>query len=153
MELRLARKYLHALSKGIDPLTLEPLPDGDCCAQEEVRDALKTIYERLKLTNGELGFPMKHGESWTKEEDRTLIDMSDDGKSIDDICKALQRSAKSIRARLKKLGENSTKRLPLYTGMHLSNKNIEYEGREVSVLVEKRKDGTERIRYSPDNFK
>ena len=45
------------------------------------------------------------------------------------------------------------KRLPCYTGVKLYEKKVEHEGREVSVLVEKRKDGTERIRYSPDNFK
>ena len=115
MDMKQAKEYLKCLSNGIDPVTGETLPPGDCCMQPEVAEALKMCVKRVKLTREESGFPANHGGAWKKDEDAMLCALFDDGKSESEIAAQLDRSQKSIRQRLSRIGKAKSKRMSYYT--------------------------------------
>lgn len=122
----MARTMVENLSIGIDPLTGRALSPWDCCANELVQEALKTVLDNCSLEsygtilerqreeikrekrerkerNAER-YP-NSGKAWTEEEDRRLRDMYVLGrKNKYRIANILQRTPNSIAARLKKLG-------------------------------------------------
>ena len=121
----MARTMVENLSIGIDPLTGRALSPRDCCANELVQEALRmvlencslesygTILERQREERKEKIQERKKrnaerypngGKAWTKEEDRYLHDMYVySRKNKYQIASILQRTPKSIAARLKKL--------------------------------------------------
>lgn len=121
----MARTMVENLSIGIDPLTGRALSPRDCCSNELVQEALKTVLdncslesygtilerqreerEKKKQERKELRaerYP-NSGKAWTEEEDRYLHDMYVySRKNKYQIANILQRSPNSIASRLKKL--------------------------------------------------
>ena len=122
----MARTMVENLSVGIHPLTGRALPASDCCANELVQEALKTVLEHCSLESYgsilEKTYQEKKaakkaareqrtalypnmGRPWSEEEDTYLIDLyRHKGKSIRQIAAILQRSPQSVSARLKRYG-------------------------------------------------
>jgi len=42
--------------------------------------------------------------TWTTEEERTLLDMAEAGKTVEEICKRFHRSPEAIKLKLRRLG-------------------------------------------------
>ena len=122
----MARTVVENLSIGINPLTGRALPPSDCCANEVVQEALKTVLEHCSLESYASILERQRkekeasrearkerrvtrypntGQPWTREEEEKLYDLYFRRKNnIWGIADILKRSPGSISARLKKLG-------------------------------------------------
>lgn len=120
----MARTMVENLSIGINPLTGRALPPSDCCSNEFVQEALKTVLahcslesyasllkrqrkekEEAKEERKELRLSRypNSGKPWTKAEDAQLYDLFyNKGKNIWHIANILKRTPQGISARLKK---------------------------------------------------
>ena len=67
--------------------------------------ALQVLRQREKRL---AAMPEKAGVSWTAEEDERLVAQAEAGVPIDQLARAHQRTARSIHARLAKLGKASS---------------------------------------------
>ena len=122
----MARTMVENLSIGIDPLTGRALPPSDCCANEVVQEALKTVLEHCSLESyasilerqrKEKAAAQKEkkerrkaqypntGRSWSREESEKLYDLYFQKKnSIWQIANILKRTPGSVSSHLKKFG-------------------------------------------------
>lgn len=120
----MARTMVENLSIGINPLTGRILSPSDCCANEVVQEALKTVLEHCSLESyasmlarqreEKEAAKLEHkeyresmypnaGKAWTREENDILCDLYfRRKKSIRQIAKILKRSPGAISSRLKK---------------------------------------------------
>lgn len=121
----MARTIVENLSIGINPLTGRLLSPSDCCTNEVVQEALKTVLEHCSLESyssmlarqreekeaaklerkeyRESMYP-NAGKAWTREENDILCDLYfRRKKSIRQIAKILKRSPGAISSRLKKI--------------------------------------------------
>lgn len=124
----MARTMVENLCIGIDPLSGRALSPKDCCANELVQEALKTVLEHCsidsyatilerqrrekkerqeaqKLQRAER-YPSQ-GKSWTLAEDKKLRILCNSGYPIPHIANILKRSPGAVRARTKKLQEEA----------------------------------------------
>lgn len=122
----IARTMVENLSIGIDPLTGRTLPPSDCCANEVVQEALKTVLEHCSLESyasilerqrkekemvkkGQkerrvAQYP-NSGKVWTKAEDELLYNLYFRRKNnIWQISNILKRTPGSVSSHLKKFG-------------------------------------------------
>lgn len=120
----MARTMVENLSIGINPLTGRILSPSDCCANEVVQEALKTVLEHCSLESyasmlarqreekeaaklerkeyRESMYP-NAGKAWAREENDILCDLYfRRKKSIRQVAKILKRSSGAISSRLKK---------------------------------------------------
>ncbi len=122
----IARTMVENLSIGIDPLTGRVLPPSDCCANEVVQEALKTVLEHCSLESyasilerqrkereaakkerkeHRAAQYVNSGKAWTKTEDELLYNLYFRRKNnIWQISNILKRTPGSISSRLKKSG-------------------------------------------------
>ena len=122
----MARTMAENLSMGIDPLTGRALAPSDCCANEVVQEALKTVLEHCSLESyasvlerqkkekdaarkerraRRISQYPNNGKAWTKEEEELLYTLYFRRRnSIWQISDILKRTPGSISAHLKKFG-------------------------------------------------
>jgi hypothetical protein len=116
MELSEARTIVKALAEGVDPNTGEVFDTDSPYNQPRVIRALFTVHryshiprtrmspDEKRQRNLELGRPRNAGLPWT-EEDRTRVASSfGDGKTIEELARALDRSRAAIHAELIRQG-------------------------------------------------
>lgn len=122
----MARTMVENLSIGIDPLTGRALSPKDCCANELVQEALKTVLENCSIDSYATILKRQREEKnaqqeakkkqraeqypnqnkpWTISEDQSLRKLYHSGYVIPHIANILKRSPAAIKARLKKLNE------------------------------------------------
>ena len=122
----MARTMVENLSIGINPLTGRAVSPTDCCANEVVQEALKTVLENcgidsyatiLKRQREEKKAKQEakkkqraerypnQGKPWTQSEDKELRVLSYKGYAIPHIANILKRSPGAIRSRIEKLKE------------------------------------------------
>lgn len=122
----MARTMVENLSIGINPLTGRALSPLDCCSNEVVQEALKTVLEHCTLKSyasvlekqrkekeavkqerkehRKVQYP-NSGKPWTKAEDELLYDLYFEKKAnIWKIANILKRTPGSISSHLKKYG-------------------------------------------------
>lgn len=124
----MARTIVENLSIGINPLTGRVLPVEDCCTNEYVQEALKTVLENCSIDSYATllerqrkekkeqkeeqkqqraeRYPSQ-GKPWTSAEDKKLRILFSNGYTIPHIANILKRSPNAIRGRMKKLKEGS----------------------------------------------
>lgn len=113
------------LSFGINPLTGGALSLDDCCANELVQEALKTVLEnccidsyatllerqRREKKQGDVRKQQRakrytnQGKPWTLMEDKKLQALYNDGYKTSHIARIFKRSPNAIQSRIKKLKE------------------------------------------------
>ncbi|HVF64357.1 MAG TPA: hypothetical protein VNE58_10215 [Casimicrobiaceae bacterium] len=105
-------RHLRAWADGIDVETGAALP-ADHPAQQPV--TLRVVFgalallespvlQRGSLSDGNRNFPRNAGRAWSAEDDASLVDGHDHGKTIGALANQLERTRGSITARLVKLG-------------------------------------------------
>lgn len=119
----LARTMVESLSKGINPLTGQLLPQCDSCSNEKIQDALLEVLTRCSIESTEQYllrlkeerraqakvkraqtkqcYPQA-GKPWTKGEESQMISFYKAGYNIYQIAHMLHRSPGAISDRLKK---------------------------------------------------
>ena len=106
MDILRAKEIIEGLADGVNPLTGEVLPPEDSCNQVDVVRALHTILSVLSEKKPK-SQPENAGKPWTSEDDKTLSQMFDEGKTRKEICDYFKRSSGAITSRLVRLGKNS----------------------------------------------
>ena len=130
----IARAMVEHLSRGLHPVTGEPLPPSDCCADQAVQQALRAVLAQC-APQPESGLPEGQpregetlprpeasgagterkaagfaryfglGNSWTPEEDAQLLELYFNQKQdIWQVAKTLKKKPQGVLSRLKKLG-------------------------------------------------
>ena len=108
MDIQHAKEILTVLADGIDPITGEVLPAEDSCNHPEVIRALHTVLTSFKEEkSSRRSLPENAGKPWTQEDEKTLCEMYDQGKSAKEISEYFKRTSGGIAARLVKLGKIS----------------------------------------------
>lgn len=100
-----ARRILELLLDGVNPVTGECLDDEHVCMQPLVMRALHVAIEALGA--GESALPqakMAANRPWTQEDDDMIAAMHESGRTIEEICAAMQRRPRSLRRRMEALG-------------------------------------------------
>jgi hypothetical protein len=106
MELKEAIATVRALADGLNPTTREPLDPNDACRQPQAVKALnRAIGALLAQQDREQRNPANGGRAWSRAEDKQVCDEVGQGKDINDIAKAHNRTVPAIAARLVKLGK------------------------------------------------
>ena len=126
----MARTMVENLSIGINPITGEALSHWDCCSDELVQEALRTVLEHCTLESyasmlkkqreereaekkaaGEVSAAKRKsmyqnaGKPWTKADDARLKRLYfGTSRSTRYLSREMQRSPDSITSRLRKLG-------------------------------------------------
>lgn len=130
----IARAMVEHLSRGLHPVTGEPLPASDCCTDQAVQQALRAVLAQCApqpeggLPEGQpregetlprpeasgagterkaAGFARYFGlgNSWTPEEDAQLLELYFNQKQdIWQVAKTLKKKPQGVLSRLKKLG-------------------------------------------------
>lgn len=103
MDIQRAKEIIECLADGVNPMTGEVLPPDDSCNQAEVVRALHAILASLPEKKRKLQ-PENAGKPWSDEDDKTLVEMYNAGKSKREICNYFMRSPGGIAARLVRLG-------------------------------------------------
>jgi hypothetical protein len=89
MDLSEAIKIVRLLSEGIDPETKEVLERENTFNNPNVIRALHVALnalERVKKTESRKSdLPINSGKGWTAEEDESLLNSFDEGKSISEL--------------------------------------------------------------------
>ena len=103
-----ARKIIHLLANGIDPITGEILPDTSPYNQPQIIRALFAVLEtdpakKNKLKTGR-NLPAKHGKPWVQEEKDYVAASYKKGIPIKEIAAHLQRTNGSIGSELIRQG-------------------------------------------------
>ena len=119
MQIERAVGILSKLRDGEDPRTGRALPAGSPCHDVDVVRALYTVLARVEDgSDCEAGAPVappspprpsrsRAGKPWTDPEDECLAAGFDEGRTVTDLGRALERSESAIRLRLVKLGRLS----------------------------------------------
>lgn len=105
MDLQRAREVLEGLADGVDPLTGEVLPDESVCNKAEVVRAFHCILNELQNKTKKKRLPENAGKPWTKEDDKALCRMFDEGKTRSEMCAFFKRTRGGILSRLAYLGK------------------------------------------------
>lgn len=107
MTIERAKVILRFLAEGADPLTGEVLPEDSVCNKAEIVRAFYCVLDELeaKKPDHPRKPPENAGKPWTKEEDRQLIAMFDEGRSNKEMMSVLGRTKGSIISRLARLGK------------------------------------------------
>ena len=92
-----AWKILKALAEGINPKTLEPLPEESPCHDPDVIRALYYAVVSLSSQN--------KGKMWSSEEDGELVSNYRQGMTVEELAEKHGRSVNAIEWRLFKYGE------------------------------------------------
>ena len=130
----IARAMVEHLSRGLHPVTGEPLPASDCCADQAVQQALRAVLAQCapqpadtlpaqppqeaeivpqpgaswagtERKAGAFARYFGFGNSWTPEEDTQLLELYFNQKQdIWQVAKALKKKPQGVLSRLKKLG-------------------------------------------------
>ena len=97
------------LSNGINPLTGEVFEDEHICHNAKITTALmisvKSLENEIEKIERKNNLPKNAGSSWSSEEDADLIVKFDNGSSIKELSKILERTEGSIRSRLARHGK------------------------------------------------
>ncbi|HJO95109.1 MAG TPA: hypothetical protein QF753_17065 [Victivallales bacterium] len=112
MEINRTFEIIGCLAEGVDPKTLQKLPNESVFNQPEVIRALNTAFNMLgtklqKIKEEEKKRkkrPLKQGEKWLANEEEELKRNFESGKDVNDLAKAHHRSTLSIKKRLEKMG-------------------------------------------------
>ena len=107
MTIERAKLILRFLAEGADPLTGEVLPEDSVCNKAEIVRAFYCILNELETEKSAPNrkLPENAGRPWTKEEDKKLLKMFDEGRSNKEMMSALGRTKGSIISRLARLGK------------------------------------------------
>lgn len=107
MTIERAKVILRFLAEGADPLTGEVLPEDSVCNKAEIVRAFYCILNELETEKSAPNRkpPENAGRLWTKEEDKKLIKMFEEGRSNKEMISVLGRTKASIISRLARLGK------------------------------------------------
>jgi hypothetical protein len=106
MELHEAIATIRTLADGLHPTTRAPLDPNDACRLPQAIKALnRALSALLALQDWETRNPANSGRAWSRAEDRQVCDEVGQGKDINEIAKAHNRTVPAIAARLVKLGK------------------------------------------------
>jgi hypothetical protein len=110
MELSEAREIIKLLADGVNPLNGEVFDQNSpYCQPQIIRALYTTLYELDRSTQSskrpKKNLPEKAGQSWSEEEEISLITAFDEGTSIKDLAQIHQRTEGAISSRLMKLGK------------------------------------------------
>lgn len=123
MHLARAVEILERLRDGEDPRTGRALPATSPAHEPEVIRALFTVLGTLPgggdgagapvaAPRGPKPHPTRSGRPWTGDEDERLGAGFDEGQSVAQLSRSLERSTKAVRLRLVKLGRLSPDEAP-----------------------------------------
>ncbi|HLW88272.1 MAG TPA: hypothetical protein VKR57_07240 [Terriglobales bacterium] len=106
MELQEAITTIRALADGLNPITHEALDTTDTCRQPQSVKALnRALAALLAQQDREKNSPGNAGRSWSRAEDQQVCEELRQGKDINEMAKAHNRTVPAIAARLVKLGK------------------------------------------------
>jgi hypothetical protein len=106
MELHEAIATIRALADGLNPTTGKALDANSACRQPQAVKALNRALASLIAQQGrEKRNPANAGRSWSRTEDQQVCEELRQGKDINEIAKAHNRTVPAIAARLVKLGK------------------------------------------------
>jgi hypothetical protein len=106
MDLQEAITTIRALADGLNPTTRETLDPTDAVRQPQSVKALnRALGALLTQQEREKNSPGNAGRAWSRVEDEQVCDEVGQGKDINDIAKAHNRTVPAIAARLVKLGK------------------------------------------------
>jgi hypothetical protein len=106
MELHEAIATIRALADGTSPTTREPLDANEACRQPQAVKALnRALGALLAQQDRENRNPANGGRAWSRAEGQQVCAEVGQGKDINDIAKAHNRTVPAIAARLVKLGK------------------------------------------------
>jgi hypothetical protein len=106
MELQEAIATIRALADGLNPTTREALDTNDaCCQPQSVKALNRAIGALLAQQDREKRNPANGGRAWSRAEDQQVCEELRQGKDINDMAKAHNRTVPAIAARLVKLGK------------------------------------------------
>lgn len=96
-----AHKIISALADGCNPTTGEKVEDsvlqhGDVI--HALHMAARVLEKRKRRSSA--GMPARHGQPWTEQEDRELLEKFDAGQSVKQLAEAHERRPAGIHARL-----------------------------------------------------
>lgn len=105
---RKARQILQALIDGVDPTTGEELPPGTILHEADVLRALlagaAALDQVAAREQRRAQLPDNVGQTWSKEEEETLVGEFNSGEPLPAIAARHGRTLRAIEARLEKLG-------------------------------------------------
>jgi hypothetical protein len=106
MELQEAIATIRALADGLNPINREPLDANDACRQPQSVKALnRALAALVAQQDREKNSPGNAGRSWSRAEDQQVCEELRQGKDINEMAKAHNRTVPAIAARLVKLGK------------------------------------------------
>ncbi|MGO9126579.1 MAG: hypothetical protein ACLP6G_17040 [Terriglobales bacterium] len=106
MELHQAIATIRALADGLNPTTHETLNANDACRQPQSVKALNRALSLLVAQQDrEKRSPANAGRAWSRAEDQQVCEDLRQGKDINEMAKAHNRTVPAIAARLVKLGK------------------------------------------------
>jgi hypothetical protein len=119
MELQEAITTIRALADGLNPTTRETIDATDACRQPQSVKALnRALGALLAQQDREKRNPPNGGRTWSRTEDQQVCEELQQGKDINEMAKAHNRTVPAIAARLVKLGKiaptKSDKSEPLF---------------------------------------
>jgi hypothetical protein len=106
MELQEAITTIRALADGLNPTTREALDAQEACRQPQSVKALnRALAAMVAQQEREKNSPGNAGRSWSRAEDQQVCEELRQGKDINEMAKAHNRTVPAIAARLVKLGK------------------------------------------------
>lgn len=106
-----AFRIIEKLSKGINPLSDEPLTPKSLCLNDDIQRALQVaisaLQARIKWIERQAKLPANACKPWEIEEEESLNTGFDNGDSVDTLAERHQRTKGSITSRLIKMGKIS----------------------------------------------
>lgn len=106
-----AFRIIEKLSKGINPLSDEPLTPKSLCLNDDIQRALQVaisaLQARIKWIERQAKLPANAGKPWEIEEEERLNTGFDNGDSVDTLAERHQRTKGCITSRLIKMGKIS----------------------------------------------
>lgn len=118
-KIRYAKMFIDKMANGIDPLTDEPVPEGDMIHQARISRCLFYVSDLLRQMAEEQEVPAdpapkpkrervstleRQGQRWTRPQEEFLVDRFQKRVPIGEIAAALKRSEGAVRLRLERLG-------------------------------------------------
>lgn len=108
MESQRAREILNGLIHGMDPLTLQPLPEGTVLEKADVVRAMlvavASLQQSVERETRRSQLPKNIGRAWGDEENSRLVAAFQAGVPSSEIAHRHGRTLRAIEARLEKLG-------------------------------------------------
>ena len=106
MELKEAIATIRTLADGLNPTTREALGQNDAVRQPQSIKALnRALSALLAQQDWEKRSPANGGRTWSRAEDQQVCEELRQGKDINEMAKAHNRTVPAIAARLVKLGK------------------------------------------------